>query len=250
MSESEYGLEEEDTNDREREIQEEEQILPEDGEGSKVGQVDEGLIERVGDVAGQGEPLPNEGENKGQEEEDLQVRNMEEGHQANEQDRNKRPDSDVPVIIRKTQPESTFRPDSMYFAERSVREGCQQARSLNRKLKDSQDSEGGFLRNGDDRWARNHNTFSMETRRNISCSFNRRAGICDTCLTGKHSAWIGVGGWELWQSCWRTSTSPRTFRQTGRGNVSGFSGSRTQVCQNLRMNSCCLHLGQVFLRVA
>ena len=40
MFESEYGLEEEYTKDREGEIQEEEQILPEDGEGSKVGQVD------------------------------------------------------------------------------------------------------------------------------------------------------------------------------------------------------------------
>jgi hypothetical protein len=104
------------------------------------------------------------------------------------------PDPDPVVILtppRRAEP--SFIPNRKYYAVKEVRASGTPCRPLNKKSNAEGKDDGGFEQEGDERWGRNWNKFDIERGRNVSASFNPVTGVCGTCLTGVHPAWIGGG---------------------------------------------------------
>jgi len=108
------------------------------------------------------------------------------GPEDKEEDTNTEED-EIPAILDPLNP--NLRPDSRYFTVRTMRKGCTEPKSLNRRLKNG-DQDPGFNIPGDERWYRNDNISCMDRKLNISLSF-KSTGTCHTCLAGDHDAWVG-----------------------------------------------------------
>ncbi len=96
-------------------------------------------------------------------------------------------EEEIPAILDPFNP--NLRPDSRYFTVRTMRKGCTEPKSLNRRLKNV-NQDPGFNIPGDERWYQNDNISCMDRKLNISLSFTSK-GTCHTCLSGDHDAWVG-----------------------------------------------------------
>jgi hypothetical protein len=130
----------------------------------------EGIPE--GGISGACGPVPDTGPEKAAEEKDEDGKTDEENN---------------PAILDPLDP--NLRPDSRYFTVRTMRKGCTEPKSLNRRLKNNI-QDPGFNIPGDKRWYRNNNITCMDRKLNISLSFLAK-GFCHTCLSGDHDAWVG-----------------------------------------------------------
>ncbi len=92
--------------------------------------------------------------------------------------------------------DSRLRPDHRFFAVRALVEGGKVARKLNRRMKNLESKDEGFLLKGDERFFRNSNESSIDRRVNVSVSFMNN-GTCHTCLNGPHDAWQGREGQSI-----------------------------------------------------
>jgi hypothetical protein len=104
------------------------------------------------------------------------------------------PDPDPVIILTPPKPaKPSFIPNRRYYAVKEVRASGTPCRPLNKRSKAVGKDDGGFEQEGDERWGRNWNKFDIERGRNVSSSFNPVTGVCGTCLTGVHPAWVGGG---------------------------------------------------------